>query len=129
MAKLDKWAKAIAASALTEEQMDIIDRLQREEQLVAAAKSMAQQVADAGKCNVPNCTNPLHGKVPIYWVTVEGIGRVHQGRDYNKARSIYQEYCFNSRQATGNLAGLDVTLVGNGIEILTYFAPRPYNMG
>jgi hypothetical protein len=60
---------------------------------------------------------------------VEGIGRVHQGRDYNKARSIYQEYCFNSRQATGNLAGLDVTLVGNGIEILTYFAPRPYNMG
>ena len=126
MVKLDKWVKAIAASALTEEQMDIIDRLQREEQLVNAAKSMAVQVA--GECKVPGCTID-HAKLPTYWVTVEGIGRVYQGRDYNKARSIYQEYCFNSRQETSNLAGLDVTLVGNGIEILTYFAPRPYNMG
>jgi len=126
MAKLDKWARAIAASALTEEQMDIIDRLNREEQMVDAAKSMAKQVA--GECKVPGCTID-HAKLPVYWVTVEGIGRVHQGRDYNKARSIYQEYCINSRQATGNLAGLDVTLVGNGIEILTYYAPRPYNMG
>ena len=106
--------------------MDIIDRLQREEQLVNAAKSMAVQVA--GECKVPGCTID-HAKLPIYWVTVEGIGRVYQGRDYNKARSIYQEYCINSRQETSNLAGLDVTLVGNGIEILTYFAPRPYNMG
>jgi len=128
MANHDKWIKAIAASALTEEQMDIIDRLNREEQLVNAAKSMAVQVAKAGECKVPGCTID-HGKVPIYWVTVEGIGRVYQGRDYNKARSIYQEYCINSRQETSNLAGLDVTLVGNGIEILTYFAPRPYNMG
>jgi hypothetical protein len=116
MAKLDKWARAIAASALTEEQMDIIDRLNREEQLVNAAKSMAAQ-ANA------------QPKVPIYWVTVEGIGRVHQGRDYNRARSIYGEYCHYSRQATGSLAGLDVTLVRDGVETMMYFAPRPYNMG
>ena len=116
MANHDKWVKAIAASALTEEQMDIIDRLNREEQLVNAAKSMAAQ-ANA------------QPKVPIYWVTVEGIGRVYQGRDYNKARSIYQEYCINSRQETSNLAGLDVTLVRDGVETMMYFAPRPYNMG
>ena len=87
--------------------MDIIDRLHREE-------STQRQV-------------PV--KISLYWVVVEGIGKVHQGRDHNHATRIYREYCTCSRQPTGSLAGLDVTLVKDGVETDCYFAPRPYPKG
>jgi hypothetical protein len=65
----------------------------------------------------------------LYWVTVEGMGMVHRGRDEARAKEIFNEYRTYSRQESSSLAGLDVTLVKDGVEMETHFAPRPYPKG
>jgi hypothetical protein len=61
-----------------------------------------------------------------YRVMVEGIGLVYHGHDHSRAMSIYLEYCQYSRQETSSLAGLDVSIGKDGVEVGSYRAPRPY---